>query len=220
MPDTLVGRLAACSLTMVGVLAAAMITAMFADSFELDQSELWLITQIEKQHQDKELKDAASQLVSMRSRFDPLVLHAQHSWLSLRPRPSIQMQNAFRARRIRNLQAIKNSKVLSKGNDFVQGMKLDRAVRQMKKRRLNIHGARTMDSVINIRVLHGEVAKLNYTMHKKMAAVEHRQFAMEAKLDAKLDAVLEAIRTGADGPSGCGNTHEETLDTTSSVKSV
>ena len=69
MPDTLVGRLAACSLTMVGVLAAAMITAMFADSFELDQSELWLITQIEKQHQDKQLKDAASQLVRARARF-------------------------------------------------------------------------------------------------------------------------------------------------------
>lgn len=133
-------------------------------------------------------------------------------------RPAHQMQNAYRARRIRNLQAIKNSKVLSKGNDFVQGMKLDRAVRQMKKRRLNIHGARTMDSVINIRVLHGEVAKLNYTMHKKMAMVEHRQFVMEAKLDAKLDAVLEAIRTGGDGPSG--STHEETLDTMSAVKSV
>ena len=35
--DTLIGRLVSCSLCMVGVLAAAMLTAMFADSFELDQ---------------------------------------------------------------------------------------------------------------------------------------------------------------------------------------
>ena len=35
MPDTMVGRLAACYLTVVGVLSSAMITAMFAGSFEV-----------------------------------------------------------------------------------------------------------------------------------------------------------------------------------------
>ncbi|KAL1503542.1 hypothetical protein AB1Y20_012021 [Prymnesium parvum] len=175
IPDTLVGRLCAGSLTVVGVIAAAMLTAMFADSSELDQSELWLITTIERFHHDRQVKDLACKL----------------------------LQNAFRAKKVIDglkqtngtlgtmHRAVHDSKVVKVARGFIFNSKFRRGMRELKRARMNAHGARTIDNVVNIRVLRSDVTRLNLKLNEKFARVDDRQAAMEKKLDALFALLTE-----------------------------
>ena len=61
---------------------------------------------------------------------------------------------------------------------------------------MNLNGARTMDSVSNIRVLHGEVTRLNMNMTIRLGWVDSRQGEQDRRLAAietKLDALLATL---------------------------
>ena len=65
---------------------------------------------------------------------------------------------------------------------------------------MNLNGARTMDSVSNIRVLHGEVTRLNMNMTIRLGGVDSRQGEQDRRLAAietKLDALLATLAGGA-----------------------
>jgi len=196
MPDTAVGRLCACYLTVVGVLSAAMITAMFAGSFELDPSELWLISQIERAHHSVCVKDIAARLLQHTFRVGLLVRREQalkqqdpkrkksifsRASFSAPPPLAVKKEDSF----IRSGSA-KLVEIRKRGDHGYRLLRISRLMRRLKRSKMNLAGAITMDSVSNIRVLHGEMNEVA----KRLDVMQRRQDTVEAKLDSIIDFLM------------------------------
>jgi hypothetical protein len=185
---------------------------------QLDPIELWLITQIERLHYQYEVKDAAVRVLQDAFR----IALAKRRLEGPKPRAgpprgsiSVSMTNitntnmdAVRAETNRQARVMvwryrTTAYRAKRATGISQMWHLQYTLRRLKKEKMRLAGAMTMDSVSNIRVLHGEVNQLQESLDE----VKRRQATVESKLDMLVHALVPGAITSAAAPGAAPSGH-------------
>jgi len=196
VPTTVVGRLTAICMAAVGVFATALLTATLSGAFELEASELWIISKVEQRRAERLRRNAASRYMQSVVRT---WLHNGKVGLN---KPTEQW-------------------ALSTPAAEAEQRHIRSRAKHARSTRLNTEN-RTHDSVSNIKVLHSTVDKFRLHAEERWERMEQRHHDSTRlltsrcdELHEKLDALLTRLPPPTVGPPTRTQSAESAIGCTS-----